>query len=797
MKVAYVMSRFPKPTETFVLQEILEIEARGVEVEIFPLLRGPMRVVHPEARRLVERAQYQPFLSWSILFANLRLATRSPLAYFGVLWTVLRATSGSLNFFVGALGIFPKSVRFASEMERLGVTHIHAHFANHPAAAAFIISRLTGIPYSFTAHGSDLHVDRHMLREKIDAAAFAVTVSDYNKELMVDECGEDVRRKIQVIHCGVDPALFAPAEEKPPQRPFRILCVASFEEVKGHVYLVEACRLLERRGVDFECRLVGEGPQREKIAARVRQAGLSSRVRFEGVRTRDGVRQLLSEAHAVVLASVPTRNGKREGIPVALMEAMASGVPVVASRLSGIPELVETGREGILVAPRDSAALAQALESLSDDPELRRQMAAAGRAKVLREFDLAANAGRLLAAFAACQRVNMPTTLRGHASHMRFSFKRLLPVLLVLAAAAAWATAADGQTVVPFGVPRTPDDGIWVSHRELAALPSSGEAFQKVEDIADQPCAPVELSNQDGKGNTCILGKALLYAREGQTRHLLEVQAALRSIVEMPPYQGRALALARELPAYVIAADVVNLRVRDPMLHAAFREKIRTLLTTPTVGGPRNLIECHESRPNNWGTHCGAARAAVAAYLRDKEDMARVARIFKGWLGDRSSYAGFDFGGLSWQCNPNAPVGINPAGCIKEGRSVDGVLPDDQRRGGPFTWPPPHENYVYEALQGAVVQAVILRRAGYDAFEWESRALLRAFNWLYTEAQFPPKGDDTWLLPIINYYYGTNLHAPEEGRPGKNMGWTEWTHSPAARQLRPQRPAIPGRRQRR
>jgi hypothetical protein len=171
---------------------------------------------------------------------------------------------------------------------------------------------------------------------------------------------------------------------------------------------------------------------------------------------------------------------------------------------------------------------------------------------------------------------------------------------------------------------------------------------------------------------------------------------------------------------------------------------------------------------------------AVAAYLGDLNELARVAQVFKGWLGDRTSYAGFSYGDLSWQCDENHPVGVNPAGCTKQGYSVDGVLPDDQRRAGIFTWPPPQENYVYGALQGALAQAVILNRAGYPVFEWEDRALLRAFLWLHTQAQYPAAGDDTWQPHVINYYYDDipfKFPAPIPASPGKNVGWTDWTHA--------------------
>ena len=393
------MSRFPKLSETFVLNEMVACEAQGVQVELFPLLRERQAVAHPEVEAWVRRARFHPFISAAILASNLRFLREQPRGYVGLLAEVLRKTWGSANFFVGALGIFPKSVRFADEMRRRGVTHVHAHFATHPALAAFIVHRLTGIPFSFTAHGSDLHVERRMLDAKVEAAAFAVTVSAYNREVIVRECGEQVRDKVRVVHCGVDPEVFRPGGHGRGVGVFRLVCVASFEEVKGHRYLVDACRLLRGRGVDFECDLVGEGPLRRAVEARAEAAGLAGRFRFHGGLPRPRVVQLLADADAAVLASHPTRGGKREGIPVALMEAMAAGLPVVATEISGIPELVQAGLTGFLVPSGDPVALADALERLAADAALRARMGKAGRAKVEREFNLRANTASLVRLF--------------------------------------------------------------------------------------------------------------------------------------------------------------------------------------------------------------------------------------------------------------------------------------------------------------------------------------------------------------------------------------------------------------
>ena len=395
-KIAYIMSRFPKLTETFILYEILEAQHQGVRIELFPLLREQQKVTHPEVRILTEKAHFHPFLSLRILGAQLHYLLRKPLVYFRLWGEVLRGTMGSLNFFFGAIGIFPKSVRFAYEMEQLGISHIHAHFATHPAVAGLIIHRLTGIPFSFTAHGSDLHVERKMLDRKVAAAAFAVTVSEYNKAVMVQTCGMDMTDRIHVIHCGVSPDHFTLKSTPDDASSYEILCVASFEEVKGHKHLIQACETLGSRGIDFHCHLVGDGPLRADVEHQIACTNQPHRFHVHGSLPRPEVIDRLQKADVFALASVPTKQGKREGIPVVLMEAMACGLPVVSSDLSGIPELVTNNVCGLLVPPGDSASLADALETLHKTPERRIQMGRSGRQQVEENFNLHTNTKRLM-----------------------------------------------------------------------------------------------------------------------------------------------------------------------------------------------------------------------------------------------------------------------------------------------------------------------------------------------------------------------------------------------------------------
>jgi len=412
--IGYVTSRFPKLTETFVLYEILGLERAGLGVVLYPLLRERADVVHPDAVDVMERAQYLPFVSRTIVKSHLALVRRSPGTYLRTLLAVLRGTYRSANFLVGAVGIFPKVGHAARLLAGAGAVHVHCAFATHAALAGFIVHRLTGIPYSFTAHGSDLHVDRRMLREKVTDAAFVVAISNYNRQVILEECGHAFADKIRVIHSGIETEFFRPAERAARSAgPFRIVSVGTLHEVKGQTYLIEACRLLAAEGIDVVCELVGDGPDRAALARQIAAAGLGDRVALAGPRSREDVAASLAAADVVATPSVPTKAGKREGIPVVLMEALACGVPVVATAISGIPELVEHERTGLLVPPRDADALARALRRLHDDEALGRKLGVAGREKVLREFDARVNSARLAHEIAAVARVPLPANRGG------------------------------------------------------------------------------------------------------------------------------------------------------------------------------------------------------------------------------------------------------------------------------------------------------------------------------------------------------------------------------------------------
>ena len=319
---------------------------------------------------------------------------------------------------------------------------------------------------------------------------------------------------------------------------------------------------------------------------------------------------------------------------------------------------------------------------------------------------------------------------------------------------------------------------IWISPQELASLPTSGAAWDEIQRIANSNIGNAAGGHNDNH-DVETLAQALVAARLKSNSLKDKVADNLISAIGSDR-NGNSLSISRNLAAYVIAADVIDFRSFDPGREARFRNWVADMLTREHNGGgcgPSgcSIIAKHEDRPNNHGTMAGAARAAAALYLNDSADLARTARVFEGYLGNRNAYAGFKYGELSWQCDPSKPVGINPKGCTKNGRSIAGVMPDDMRRGGSFKWPPGHTGYVWEGLQGLVTQAEILHRAGYDTWNWEDKALLRAVQYLYSLG-WEPEGDDRWIMQIINYRYGTNYSVSAKAGHGKLMGWTGWTH---------------------
>jgi glycosyltransferase involved in cell wall biosynthesis len=277
--------------------------------------------------------------------------------------------------------------------------HVHAHFVDRATTVALVIGRLHHITYSATAHATDIYVNPIMLREKISQARFIATCTQYNKDYLATAVGPDISRKVKRIYHGLDKSHYHPYHQ-PTDKPL-LISVGQLKEKKGFGYLLKACRLLKERGYEFECQIVGEGHLREELEAQIRQLGLENDVTLCGALPHQAVIDKYKQATLFALPCVVQADGERDGIPNVILEALAMELPVVSTRHSGIPEVIEDGENGLLVPPEEVVPLANALMRLLDDPDLCMKLGSKGRAIIMTSFSVESNVEKLLKEFTA------------------------------------------------------------------------------------------------------------------------------------------------------------------------------------------------------------------------------------------------------------------------------------------------------------------------------------------------------------------------------------------------------------
>ncbi len=400
LRLAYLVSRFPKTTETFVVRELNEVAAHpDIDARLYSLFapREGAAMVHPSSRPWVHRVQ-RPGLAVSIKSA-LRWGWRRPLRMASMTAMLVWAFGRKPHKLAGSLASMVIGCRLAEDMQRDGIEHVHAHFVGHPATAAWVIQQLTGIKYSVTAHAYELFQDNEFLMTRVRAARFVVTISQFNADFLFRFCS-GVTSPISVVRAGIVLEDFPYRERRMPQDgPVHALAVGSLIEHKGHRVLLEA--LADPQLESVHLTIVGDGAERANLEAAAQSAGLSERVRFMGSRREDEVAELMRDCDLFVLPSLIATSGRMEGVPVVLMEAMASGAPVVATRLSGIPELVIDGETGRLAEQGDVANFRGQIAATLADPQSAIQMARAARKHVEHEFDVRCSAARLADRFLA------------------------------------------------------------------------------------------------------------------------------------------------------------------------------------------------------------------------------------------------------------------------------------------------------------------------------------------------------------------------------------------------------------
>jgi colanic acid/amylovoran biosynthesis glycosyltransferase len=395
MKIGYLLSQYPSPTHTFLRREIAALRAVGLS----PIVVATQEPDRPAIEFSAEEAEAFAMTTYAsprqgirLILSLLRLGLRQPLR---VSKAVLAAPTVGRNLdepWVKGFWRLLQAAGAAETFRATGITHFHAHFTTTVARLA---SRLSGLPWSATIHGpaefESGQVSR--LREKVNEAAFIVTISKYGQSQVVRLLDFGAWEKVELCHLGVSVSSYQARSVTKKSDVLELVCVARLASVKGHAVLLKAVQLLKLRGVRVRLRLVGDGPERSTLERLAKELDLGDAVAFLGNQSELAVGEILFSSDVFVLASFA------EGIPVSLMEAMASGVACVATNVNGVPELIENGHTGLLVSPFDPDSMARAVERLAMDPDLKTAIEERARARVSRAFSLERNVEELATIF--------------------------------------------------------------------------------------------------------------------------------------------------------------------------------------------------------------------------------------------------------------------------------------------------------------------------------------------------------------------------------------------------------------
>lgn len=398
--IAYLTSQYPAVSHTFIQREIGSLRAAGISVEAFSMRRPPSSHPRSEAdeAELADTFYVLPPRALPLLRAHLAgLATR-PVRYVSTLFKALTVRPPGLRALVWHLFYFAEAVYLWHEMRRRGIRHVHVHFAMACATVAMVASQLGDCSFSMTVHGPAVFYDcaRYLLKEKVRQAALVVCISDFCRSQVMAFAHPDDWPKLKVVHCGVDLARYVPSKRSTGHRSgvIHLLNVARLSPVKAHAILLKAVAEVRESGCDVFCTIVGDGPERTRLESLCRELGIQDYVLFAGMVDQGAIQRFYDEADIFVLPSFA------EGVPVVLMEAMAKEIPVIASHVMGIPELVRHEANGLLVPPGRVRPLVEAIMKLAQNEDLRSTFGATGRETVRHEFDIRLAAEQLSRFFA-------------------------------------------------------------------------------------------------------------------------------------------------------------------------------------------------------------------------------------------------------------------------------------------------------------------------------------------------------------------------------------------------------------
>lgn len=393
VRVGYLLRMYPRFTQTFVVNEILELEQQAVDVSILSLRKPTDGRFHESISRVRALAEYAPqhFVEapGKILRAHGSPLRRRPTAYGRALAAAVRHAGADRTDFQQAAMV----LRWVRKRR---LDHVHVHFGTHEASVAYLAHLMGGLGYSMTLHAFDIfrsNVNRRLLALKINASRFTVTVSEYNRRFMVENLPGVDGDKIRVNYNGIDLERFRC--NGTPRKPHSIIAVGRLIEKKGFIHLVRAVGRLRDRGMAVRCSIVGDGPQKDLLKQEIKSLNLKRFVTLAGALSQADVRDLLAESMCMALPCVHAEDGNVDALPTVLLEAMASGCPCVSTKVSGVPEIIEDGRTGFLVPPADDAALADAIACVLEAGAMHGELIRNGRRRAEACFDVRRNVGRM------------------------------------------------------------------------------------------------------------------------------------------------------------------------------------------------------------------------------------------------------------------------------------------------------------------------------------------------------------------------------------------------------------------
>ncbi len=386
-----ILKGFPRISETFISNEIFLLEQLGFRVHIFSMRRPREAFSHQSIKKIRAPVDYLPETLLAplprFLFHNIILAGKRPVVYARALKMAARRflrtrKSATLKH------LFQAGYLVNRLLPGSNVVHLHAHFAHSPTSIALFTARLTGLPFSFTAHAKDIYTsDARQLREKINQARFVITCTEFNRQYL-NQLSKESKTPIHRIYHGIDITLFSsPRPGRKVSEPYQLLTVARLTPKKGLATVFKALRCLHDQGVPIKYTLIGDGEDREKVLSLIRELGLDAITKWHGTLPHHEVIKHYQASDLFVIGCEVAESGDRDGIPNVLVESMAMGVPVVATRVSAIPELVSDGRTGVLVEPGQPETMAMAMKQLLTDEGLRQKIIPAARARVEEAFD--------------------------------------------------------------------------------------------------------------------------------------------------------------------------------------------------------------------------------------------------------------------------------------------------------------------------------------------------------------------------------------------------------------------------